>query len=209
MISASHSGLICAFDITKEDSKNSYPIRWSQRISCRIEADPNVSTDGSLIYIADYSGYIRAFETLSGRLCWLYRTNDQIKCSPITINFKELNFILCGSFDHYLYCWQQYSGHVVWRLNVNNSAIFSSPAIWYSNSNQPLVIVCTLNGTIACCRIDNGQIVWKNSYSNKPIFSTPKIYQDLLIVGIIDTRIIAISVFIFFSLIFNSFINLI
>lgn len=189
--------MICAFDITKEDSNHCYPVRWSQRISSRIEANPNASTNGSLIYIADYSGYIRAFETLSGRLCWLYRTNDQIKSSPTIANFKS-DFVLCGSYDHNLYCWQQYSGNLEWRLNVNNSAIFSAPVVWYSNSDQPLVIVCTLNGIIACCRIDNGQIIWKNSYSNKPIFSTPKIYHDLLIVGITDARIIAISVFILF-----------
>lgn len=194
IICTSHSGLINTF-VENIEQKNYYSIRWSQRIANRIEANPIASSDCELVYVADYSGLIQAFDLKSGRIVWQSKTNDQIKCSPIIFADSSIGeLILCGSYDHNLYCWQQSNGYIRWKIDVNQSPIFASPIVWYDQlGNKWFAVVCTLNGTIGCYHLIDGQQRWKYNHSNRPIFSTPKIFKDNLIVGMTDSRLISIS----------------
>ncbi|KAH9422499.1 hypothetical protein DERP_003175 [Dermatophagoides pteronyssinus] len=194
IICTSHSGLINTF-VENIEQKNYYSIRWSQKIPNRIEANPIASSDCELVYVADYSGLIQAFDLKSGRIVWQSKTNDQIKCSPIIFTDSSIGeLILCGSYDHNLYCWQQSNGYIRWKIDVNQSPIFASPVVWYDQlGNNWFAVVCTLNGTIGCYHLIDGQQRWKYNHSNRPIFSTPKIFKDNLIVGMTDSRLISIS----------------
>ncbi|OTF81707.1 hypothetical protein BLA29_002911 [Euroglyphus maynei] len=184
----------CLIFETNNGWEKNYSLLWSQRITNRIEANPIYSLNYNLVYVVDYSGSIHAFDLQSGRIVWQSKTDDQIKCSPIIFTGLIGELILCGSYDHHLYCWQQSNGHIHWKINVNESAIFSSPIVWYDqHCNDWFVAVCTLNGTIGCYHLIDGKQRWKRNHSNRPIFSTPKIIQDNLIIGMIDSRLISIS----------------
>ncbi|KAF7493964.1 Beta-alanine-activating enzyme [Sarcoptes scabiei] len=189
LIVTSHSGLICCLRL---ESYREPFLKWSERIASRIEANPVSNQDGNLLFVADYLGFLRCFQTFSGKFVWHFRSDDQIKCTPISI---QNIYVLFGSFDKHLYCLRQSDGFLYWKVNINQSSIAASPMVWWSEiDSQYDVIVCTLNGTIGSYKLLKGQQRWQKSLSTKPIFSTPKNLQNkFLVVGITDGRVLGLS----------------
>lgn len=191
---ASHSGLVCAIDYNSIKRT----LRWSVQLVNRIEASPIPNSQGNLVYIGDYSGIFYALSTDSGSILWQFSTGDIIKCSPhaftceISPNLNE-ELVLCGSYDHYLYCWHQHNGILKWKVNLNDSAIYSSP-VTCSEGSTWFVLASTLDGTIAKLDISTAEIQWKVSLSNCPIFSTPKLLNQHAIIASTDCSLLSISV---------------
>ena len=215
MIAASHSGLVVAINISSSAKENnlskniihSPELLWSAHLSNRIESSPIANFEGTIIYVCDYSGLFYALETMTGRIVWQQSTGEVIKCTPTLFNGTCLvdKLVITGSYDHHLYCWNQYSGELRWKINPASSAIFASVAVIVDNYDivdnnnkiqiEPRLLCATLNGTITNVGLSSGHIYWRRVISPGPIFSSPIIHNTTTscgsaIIGLTHTNII-------------------
>lgn len=127
-----------------------------------------------------------ALQTDSGTIAWSYQTGDTIKCTP-TIHG---HLLFAASYDHNLYCWHGDTGRLAWKVNIVQSAIFSSPVI---AEDARHMLCCTLNGTVALLTLLDGSIKWKKCISKCPIFSTPLLLPNIAIIGLTENAIVCLS----------------
>ena len=97
---------------------------------------------------------------------WKFKTDDIIKSSPC-VN-RQNGYVYFGSYDKNLYCLNINIKQLVWKINLDESSIFSGPIIL--NENQ--ILVTTLGGCLFALNGLEGSIDWKLEF-NKPIFTSP------------------------------------
>lgn len=191
LIGASHSGLVCALDLSEDYTHQTRLLLWSVSVGDRVEASLAATSDGTLVFVADYSGTVHALQVCSGRTVWQYHADDMIKCTPTLLDSHQL--LIYGSYDKNLYAVNQFSGQLKWKINVNDSAIFSSATPWL-HSKEWHLLTATLDGIVAIIHVDSGSIRTKLALSKKPIFSTSVIYEQQAVIGLSESSIVSFSV---------------
>ena len=53
-----------------------------------------------MVYIGDLGGWINAVNASDGKKLWAFKTNGEIKSSPVVVGDR----VLIGSYDEHLYC---------------------------------------------------------------------------------------------------------
>lgn len=84
-----------------------------------------------------------------------------------------------GSHDNHLYCLNQESGSLTWKINIL-SPIFSSPRVLNNVS-----IACISSNGVLCIVSLKGELLIKKDLFNKErsCFSSPIIYENKMVIG--------------------------
>ena len=78
-----------------------------------------------LVYIGDLDGVLHAVHVETGRKAWTFRTEGEIKSSPVVIGDR----VLIGSYDSYLYSLDAHSGKLLWKVPTEGY-IHTTPSIF-------------------------------------------------------------------------------
>src|SRR5438034_166546 len=78
----------------------------------------------SAVYVGDLSGTFHAVNARDGKALWTFKTESEIKSSPVIVGDK----VLIGSYDGNLYCLSTRNGSVVWKFKTN-SYVHGTPSI--------------------------------------------------------------------------------
>lgn len=180
----SHSGRFCCVDI------DSGKMVWDLNLLDRIESSACIDKTARYVYVGDYSGNFYGILFLNGIIMWKVNVKEAIKSSPVC----SRNLVYFGAYDHCIYACQILKNdntQIVWKHKVSDSSIYSTPLI---AKKETLLIVATLDGTLAALDATNGETRWKTSLES-PIFSSPVLCENnSFIVGSASSLIYRINI---------------
>jgi len=77
-------------------------------------------------------------------------------------------YVYFGSYDRQLYALRSRDGKCIWKMELSNGSVFSSPCVCYS---PHLIYIGTLDGTVGALHPESGDVLWK-AHLQSPIFSS-------------------------------------
>ena len=92
------------------------------------------------MYIGDLSGVFHAVDAATGKVRWTYKTQAEIKSSPIVVGDK----VLIGC-DGHLYGLNAATGKFLWKVSTDNY-VHATPAIW----NGGHISAAAMKSSTAC-----------------------------------------------------------
>lgn len=101
-------------------------LKWKYETGTAVEASP-VVLDGKVIY-GSLDGDMRALDAATGKLVWIYQTENQIFGSVNIWNSGDQKLIVFGSYDFCLHCVNPRTGKQVWKFETDNF-VHGTPAI--------------------------------------------------------------------------------
>ncbi len=140
-------------------------------------SSPNVVND-SFLYIGNDNGNMYSIYTFDGTEKWAYKTDGQIRSSPIHIDGN----VLFGSYDRNFYSVDSATGLLRWKIPTND-VISSSPAF-----HNQFVYFGSHDRYIYCVDVIDGEIEWKKPTSGL-IKSSPTIYNGDIYLGSFDKNL--------------------
>ena len=93
------------------------------------------------------------------KLLWSYKTNDEIKSSPVISE----NMIYIGSMDGSLYAFNK-SGNLKWKFKTNGQIMGS--ANWVSDGTTIQILVPSYDFNLYSINLDTGKLKWKCETEN-------------------------------------------
>lgn len=111
------------------------------------------------------TGYTNMIIPSDPDILWSYKTEAEIKASPVIKNNK----IIIGSTDGSVYCINTV-GKLIWKVNTGNA--IEASALILNNR----VYVGNLSGTLFCLDLNNGSKIWEYKTDNQ-IMGSPNWWQ--------------------------------
>ncbi len=133
------------------------------------------------------SGYANATIKDKLNLIWTFKTESEIKSSPVIFN----NQIFIGSSDNYLYSLDLESGKELWKYNTN--APIESPPLIFKNN----VYVGNENGDFIAFDIETKKVLWEFQADDKIVgsanFATLSKNNDVVLFGSYDNYMYCVN----------------
>ncbi len=138
-------------------------------------------------YIADYTGYVRSFDALSGELKWEVEMDRQLASGPAIAE----GLLIFGTSQGEVIALKPENGQPVWQAQVSSEVL--APA----RGAQDVIIIRTVDGRVHALNAESGQHLWVYD-RNVPLLtlrglSTPAINNDMVIVGTDNGKLVALT----------------
>jgi len=142
---------------------------------------------GNLGYVADYKGYVRAFDVASGERQWTKQLGLPIASGPAVVEDK----LLFGTSQGEVLACDLRNGKELWRATVS-SEVLASP-----QGEAGIVVVRTVDGRVYGLSADNGKRLWVYDRS-VPLLtlrgnSVPVIHNGIVIIGTDSGKLAALT----------------
>jgi outer membrane protein assembly factor BamB len=98
-------------------------LRWKYHVKDGIGESSPAAGNGA-VYVGDLSGVFHAVNARDGKALWTFKTESEIKSSPVIVGDK----VLIGSYDGNLYCLSARNGSVIWKYKTN-SYVHGTPSV--------------------------------------------------------------------------------
>uniref|UniRef100_A0A182W8H8 AMP-dependent synthetase/ligase domain-containing protein n=1 Tax=Anopheles minimus TaxID=112268 RepID=A0A182W8H8_9DIPT len=169
----SHSGMLLTINIDTDAVVSR--IMLPDRIECTVSF---FTAENSVVYgvVGCYDGFLYCFNPLNGSIAWKYDAGAMIKCTSLVLPHN--NVIVFGSYsnDYNLNCIiADHSRPILkWKVQIGTKPILALPLSLGGNDEGELILVATLDGTLATVNVATGGLLWQRTLlRNIPIFSTP------------------------------------
>uniref|UniRef100_A0A182SEG3 Carrier domain-containing protein n=1 Tax=Anopheles maculatus TaxID=74869 RepID=A0A182SEG3_9DIPT len=169
----SHSGMVLTISIATNTVVSS--ILLPDRVECAVSF---ITLENDAVHgvVGCYDGFLYCFNPLDGSHAWKYDAGAMIKCTPLVMPQSKLIIFGCYSTVANLHCivGEKSSSRLCWKVQIGTKPILSQPLILGGDS-EGLILVATLDGTLAAVSASTGRCVWRRAMSSRniPIFSTP------------------------------------
>jgi outer membrane protein assembly factor BamB len=140
-------------------------------------SSPCVISD-EFAYIGNDNGYVYAVNTSDFSEKWKFKTDGQVRCSPIQIGGN----VLVGSNDRYFYSVDSTLGQLRWKVKTGD-VIQSSPVVYNQN-----VYFGSYDGKMYCVDIIDGTVKW-DMLTGGLIKSSPVYYRGDIYFGGYDKNL--------------------
>lgn len=140
------------------------------------------AVNDSFVYVGNNNGFIYAIFAHNGTEKWKFKTDGQVKSSPVHINGN----VLVGSLDRNFYSVDSATGQLRWKITTED-AIVSSPAVYNQN-----VYFGGYDGNVYCIDIIDGTLKWKQLTFGL-IKSSPVIYKGSVFIGGFDKNFLRLD----------------
>lgn len=171
---ANMSNQIAAIDITT----SMQPLwTYSPTAAGAFYSSPCVVND-SFMYIGNDNGNVYCINTTSHTEKWSFKTDGQVRSSPI----QKGGNVLVGSNDRHFYSVDSATGLLRWKIKTGD-VIQSSPSVFDQN-----VYFGSYDGNMYCVDIIDGRIKWK-MLTGALIKSSPLLYRGDVYFGGYDKNI--------------------
>ena len=135
-----------------------------------------------VVYIGDLGGWINAVSANDGKKLWAFKTNGEIKSSPVVVGDR----VLIGSYDEHLYGLSARDGKELWRFKTNGP-VHSTPAI-----ADGMAFIAGCDELFRAIRISNGQEVFHVS-SGAYTGASPALRGGAAFYGTFDNEVLGVN----------------
>jgi outer membrane protein assembly factor BamB len=90
-------------------------VRWRYASEDAV-GDSSPTVGNGLVFVGDLGGTFHAINAANGQGVWRYKTDGEIKCSPVLVGDR----VLIGSYDGSLYCFEARTGKTLWKYKTEN-----------------------------------------------------------------------------------------
>lgn len=142
---------------------------------------------GSSGYVADYQGYVRAFEVTTGERQWELQLEMPIASGPAVVEDK----LLFGTSQGEVLAHDLRNGKELWRAAVS-SEVLAQP-----RGEDGIVVIRTVDGRVYGLAAENGERLWVYDRS-VPLLtlrgnSAPVVHNGIVIVGTDSGKLAALT----------------
>jgi outer membrane protein assembly factor BamB len=134
-------------------------------------------------YIGHYGGLFICFNLEEKKIEWTYENIDE-EAAFFSSPAVNHNYVVAGSRDNRLYCFQKDTGELLWSFKTNGH-IDSSPVIL-----KEKVIFGSTDGRVYLLNMQNGEELWSYELGS-PVTSSPAVTTNMLFFGAEDGRLYA------------------
>ena len=142
---------------------------------------------GNTGYVADYQGYVRAFDITTGEIQWSRRLELPIASGPAVVG----DMLLFGTSQGEVLARDRRNGKTLWQTTLS-SEVLAAP-----QSEDGIVVVRTVDGRVYGLAADNGKRLWVYDRS-VPLLtlrgnSAPVIHNGIGIIGTDSGKLAALT----------------
>jgi outer membrane protein assembly factor BamB len=102
-------------------------LRWKYSTGSSIgESSPAVGSGA--VYIGDLEGTLHAVSVRDGKRLWTFKTDGEIKSSPVLVPGLADDLVLIGSYDTHLYALESQTGKLRWKVQTEGP-VHATPAV--------------------------------------------------------------------------------
>jgi outer membrane protein assembly factor BamB len=139
------------------------------------------------LYVGFSDGYLAAVNSHDGSLVWERKLTTNLKFVDVdaTPIVDDLN-IWVSSYDGALFCLSRTDGQVQWRLDEGGAVAVTieGDTLYFASLSQNIYALQKKTGTVK----------WKYNYEERyGVPTTPVLYKGLVIVGLSDGEVLALS----------------
>ncbi len=143
--------------------------------------------DGNTGYVADHTGYVRAFNVNDGKRIWEIQLETPIASGPALVEGK----LLFGTSQGEVIARATRDGSELWRQKV------SSEVLALPTGANGVIVIRTTDGRIYGMEADSGQTIWIYDRT-VPLLtlrgnSSPVIYNGIVIAGLDSGKLAALT----------------
>jgi outer membrane protein assembly factor BamB len=164
----------------------SVPMGKPSKASTYLKLKPVIR--GDMIYVANASGMVQAFEKNTGHLEWSKQLNQSVISGPSVAEGR----IALGTAKSKVVLLQQTDGSELQNFKVSGDAL-SKPAISHNK-----VIVKTIDGYLYAFDLKTGEKLWASEHGSPSLIlkasSSPVIMDKLALVGFSDGKLDAVDI---------------
>src|ERR1041384_2912615 len=135
-----------------------------------------------VVYIGDLGGWINAVSATDGKKLWAFKTNGEIKSSPVVVGDR----VLIGSYDENLYCLSARDGAVLWKFKTNGP-VHSTPSIW-----NGIAFIAGCDEMFRAIRVSDGKEMFSVS-SGAYTGASPALRANSAFYGTFDNEVLSVS----------------
>ena len=151
---ATHSGVDTGTIISTANASK-LAVNWEANTGAGSYSSPVVATDAvtgrQLVYVGNLSGFVSAYDAITGQRVWWYKTGSSVLASPAVSG----GVVYIGSSDHYLYALNADTGALMCRA-LTGGANSASPVVVNTNGVGPTVFL----GDEGLTASDDGGHMW-------------------------------------------------
>ena len=149
-----HSGVDSGTTISTTNAAT-LAVNWEANTGAGSYSSPVVATDAvtgrQLVYVGNLTGFVSAYDAITGQRVWWYKTGSSVLSSPAVSG----GVVYVGSSDHYLYALNADTGALICR-GLTGGANSAAPVVVNTNGVGPTVFLGD-NGLTAA---DDGGHMW-------------------------------------------------
>ena len=142
---------------------------------------------GNTGYVADYLGYVRAFEVTTGKTLWSRQLETPIASGPAIVE----NMLMFGTSQGEVLARDLHNGNELWRTTL------SSEVLAQARGEDGIVVIRTVDGRVYGLDAKNGKRLWVYDRSVPLLtlrgISTPVIHNGIVIVGSDSGKLAALT----------------
>jgi len=171
---SSYDGTLCKIDV------NTGIIIWKKYLDNFLHSTSFIDQFRNCLYIGTEgkkgkSGNIVCVDLDTAQTKWIFKTNDQIPCSPTLIDNK----VICGSNDENLYAVDPDTGEPVWMVEkigaIKGRAAFIEDVILVSTETGKLIGIG-----------QDGKVLWARTCGTKTRHQFLQVHEKLRLVYIVN-----------------------
>jgi outer membrane protein assembly factor BamB len=151
---ATHSGVDTG-TIINATNASTLAVNWEANTGSGSYSSPVVATDPvtgrQLVYVGNLSGFVSAYDAITGQRVWWYKTGSSVLSSPAVSG----GVVYIGSSDHYLYALNADTGALICR-GLTGGANSAAPVVVNTNGVGPTVFM----GDNGLTSADDGGHMW-------------------------------------------------
>lgn len=167
---------------------------WSRNLSGQSFATPAAAN--RLVYVGSNEGVLYAFDGISGKTQWEFKTDYGVPCLPLV--GRDGMIYLCSD-NGAIHVLSAFTGKLAWKNTEDTLGEYTpSPKLPYYHVFAPAlspkqVFLTTPNGNLHAFDRSTGATLWV--YYNKGGYITsPSVHNDMVFIGSEDGKLIAIDI---------------
>jgi outer membrane protein assembly factor BamB len=127
-------------------------------------------------------GWLNALNASDGKKLWAFKTNGEIKSSPVVVGDR----VLIGSYDEHLYCLSARTGALQWKFKTNGP-VHSTPGI-----ADGMAFIAGCDELFRAIRLSDGKEVF-NVSSGAYTGASPALREGLAFYGTFDNEVLGVN----------------
>ena len=145
----------------------------------------SVTVDNNHAFTGDYDGKFSCISLTEKKVIWKHqdeKATSPFIASPALIN----NYIIVGSRDKYLYCFDKNNGKLYWKKNMGGR--IDASAVIANNK----IVIPTMKGDLKIVNLQDGRTLMSYEIGS-PICGSPAVIDGLIVVGGEDGKIYGVG----------------
>jgi len=140
---------------------------------------------GDVVYVADTAGAVRAIDLATGKLRWIFQSEERLGTTPLVIDGR----VFIGALTRLFYALSTETGKMLWKFDSGSEVHCSAN---YLGAHREHIVFGNDGADIYCLDAATGKVVW-NKKSGAQIYGTPAVSNGSALVSGCDAQLRAFN----------------